>query len=197
AAGGRRGAEEAADRQQAYPHRVLQEESQGEEAVGRLFHQAFTEAVEEDRLGDVMGVTFIGNPFDQEGEYDDSDWEMNTADEWIMPPQEIAFIDDVGRATINVILRPGGDSESSGEDTDGIWAISNEDEESEDEDYNPDEDEEQYDDVEQDLYHYYSDSDEDVDYVTYPLPETEEQAPEVDKVEVVDAPTTGEASDTD
>lgn len=37
-----------------------------------------------------MGVTFIGNPFDQETEYDDSDWEMNAVEEWIMPPQEIA-----------------------------------------------------------------------------------------------------------
>lgn len=142
-----------------------------------------------------MGVTFIGNPFDQDNDYDDSDWEFNLEEEWVAAPQLVEVLD---RAPFNIILAAG--AESSGEDSDANWPESNNDDDS-DEDYIPEDDYDSENDMvdtfsePNDVFDAYdeNDDDEEIDYVTYPI---NDPPLEIDKTSS-DAADTGGNNDTD
>ncbi|KAJ8956348.1 hypothetical protein NQ318_015086 [Aromia moschata] len=142
-----------------------------------------------------MGITFIGNPFDQDNDYYDSDWEVNMDEELVRA--DFQLVDVMDRAQFNVVLAAG--AESSGEDSDPNWLESNNDEDDSDEDYQP-EDEyasetDMIDGGSETDYYGYNDSDdyEDIDYV-----DVSHDAPaEADKVTTNDGPNTSENNDTD
>ncbi|KAJ8928909.1 hypothetical protein NQ314_018480 [Rhamnusium bicolor] len=144
-----------------------------------------------------MGIKFIGNPFDQENDYDDSDWEMNADEEWVTPPEEIALVDVLERTEFSLILAAG--AESSGEESDPNWQESNDDDS--DEDYIPDEDDDPDNEVEdfvseQNDHYFYDDTDdEDIDYVTYPT--NDQPSTETDKPATDDSTNTRENNDLD